>query len=359
MVHFRLFKKPQRGLNVLLLAFTLVFYSLAIIMPAHATVVFMYHRFGEPRYPSTNIDPAVFKRHIELAREAGMVIVPISIFTDAKRNRTPLPDRTLVLTVDDGFLSFYNNIWPFIKEQQIPITLFVSTKPIEDRQSDYMNYNQLRELVASGLVTIGNHAHSHRSLTSMSLEEAAHEIILSQQKLKAALGVTPTIFSYPYGEASSSVIELVKKNNFNLAFGQHSGVSQRVLNSKVDQDFYLPRFALNEQYSADDRVRLALKSLPMPASDWLPINMLLGQAGDALLPNPPLFGFSFTGDPKLQKQVSCYASGGLSFARQDIGRRIELRFQEPFPIGRTRINCTLLGANKRWHWLGFLFNRHN
>ena len=67
--------------------------------------------------------------------------------------------KKILLTIDDGFLSFYENAWPYLKEKNIPFILFIATADVG--KSGYMNWEQIKELEKSGLVVIGNHSHTH------------------------------------------------------------------------------------------------------------------------------------------------------------------------------------------------------
>ena len=88
----------------------------------------MYHRFNESKYPSTNISMDIFIRHIGLINELNLNFYQpkkfVEEFNSAKESKK------ILLTVDDGFRSFYDNAWPYLKKNQIPFILFVSTKPV-------------------------------------------------------------------------------------------------------------------------------------------------------------------------------------------------------------------------------------
>ena len=53
--------------------------------------------------------------------------------------------------------------------------------------------------------------------------------------------------------------------------------------------------------------------------------------------------------------LACYAADQGQVQVEKIGPRIEVRMKGPFPSGRARINCTALGPEGRWHWLGMLY----
>ena len=101
----------------------------------------MYHRFNEEKYPSTNIELDVFKEQLKIIemKEYSSFIQRFEKSLTQK-NR----DRKILLTIDDGLLSFYQNAWPILKRKKIPFILFVNTREVGSY--NYMNWDQIREL---------------------------------------------------------------------------------------------------------------------------------------------------------------------------------------------------------------------
>ena len=109
---------------------------------------------------------------------------------------------------------------------------------------------------------------------------------------------------------------------------------------------------MNEAHGDISRFRLAGNALPLPASDITPADPFL--RGGA---NPPLFGFTVSGEiAKRLNRLACYASGQGKVRIERLGdTRIEVRMNQPFGTGRTRVNCTLPAGKGRWRWLGRQF----
>lgn len=322
--------------------------SAALPLPVGAdghAVVFMYHRFGDGRFPSTNITLEQFDAHISEIQSAGYNVRPLPEIIAAFRKREPVPDRTIAITIDDAYASVYAEAWPRLRQAGLPFTLFVATDTIDRRLADMMTWDQIRELATAG-VTIGSQTASHPHMPELSQAQNQAEIDRSNQRFREELGFQPTLFAYPYGESGLEQQQLVRGAGFVAAFGQHSGVQH------ADTDLYnLPRFAMNERFGSLDRFRLAANALPLPVTDVTPADTVLREQ------NPPPFGF--TVDPHIQRlaNLNCYASNQSGAARLErLGpHRIEVRIDEAFSPGRGRINCTMPAGDGRWRWFGVQF----
>ena len=73
----------------------------------------MYHRFNEHKYPSTNINMEVFKKHLEIVKNSKYNFLNPNEF-DSKF-KTSKSEKEVLITIDDAFESFYNEAWPLTK----------------------------------------------------------------------------------------------------------------------------------------------------------------------------------------------------------------------------------------------------
>ncbi|UKV14587.1 polysaccharide deacetylase family protein [Thalassospiraceae bacterium SW-3-3] len=306
---------------------------------ANSAVVFMYHRFAETDYPSTNIRGPQFEAHIRELTNGKYTVMGIPEIIDAMQNGKGLPDYAIGITVDDAYRSVYDVAWPAFKKHNMPMTVFVSSEQVDAGYENYMTWDMLREMVKEG-VTIGGHSQHHSHLPSLPIEEVKAELAHSALRFKEELGFVPDIFAYPYGEASDDVIAAVKEAGYKAAFGQQSGA----MSTESDM-MYLPRFAMNENYGEMDRFTLAANSLPLSVSDVTPPNYTLER-------NPPAFGFTLK---EKAGDVACYPSEGEPTMNRLGEERVEIRLDSPVSSGRWRINCTSMGPNGRWRWFGMLY----
>ncbi len=311
---------------------------------ADSAVVLIYHRFGEQAHPSTNVRLEQFERQVALLREGGYAVLPLAEIVSAIRSGTPLPDKAVAITIDDAYLSVYEEAWPRLKAAGFPFTLFVATDPVDRGVGGYMTWDQIRELRDAG-AAIGSQTATHPHMAGADRASNLREIRVSNRRFVEELGTQPDLFAYPYGEASTEVMGLVAEAGFSAGFGQHSGAMDR-----HSPQFYLPRFPVNEVYGDVERFRRIANTLSIPIEGITPEDPLVGDV------NPPPFGFSVVSEIPRLSELACYHSQVGEVAVQRLGAlRFEIRFNKAFPTGRSRLNCTVPAKDGRWRWFGTQF----
>ncbi len=309
----------------------------------YGIISIMYHRFEENKYPSTNIKLEVFKEQLKIIESENIQFVNPGEF---KKNLIDKKkDRKVLLTIDDGLMSFYKNAWPILREKEIPFILFINTREVGS--FNYMNWDQIKELAKNKYVFIGNHSHSHEYLVEEDSETIKKDLMKSKQLFKDNLGKNSIFFSYPFGEYSSEFKRIVKDLGFEYAFGQHSGVIDET------KDLWeLPRFPINEKYGEIKRFKTLMKTLPFKYKKITPEDKYLLQSG-----NPPKVTINFFNIDKL-KNINCFSNEGNKWRNSEIylnENTLEIQIQEKFIGERGRINCSLKENDGFWRWLGIQF----
>ena len=168
----------------------------------------MYHRFNENKYPSTNIRMEVFIEQMNIIKNLGYDFYDPKLFLNEfnkSKNK-----KKILLTIDDGFKSFYNEAWPYLKKNKIPFILFVSTEPVG--KNGYMTWDEIKEIEKSKIGYIGHHSHTHEYLIDMTEREFINDIEVASKIFDEKLGFVPAIFSYPFGEYSLYMKDYISKN---------------------------------------------------------------------------------------------------------------------------------------------------
>ena len=308
-------------------------------------IVLMYHRFNENKYPSTNIKLADFVEQINLIKKNQFKFVNPNDFDNNLLNEKNT--KKILITVDDGFKSFYDHAWPILKKEKIPFIIFINTREVGTR--GYMNWDQIKEIAKEQFVHIGNHGYSHEYLVDMKNDEIMNDINRATADYKNNIGYNSSFFSYPFGEYSNNLKTIVKNLGFKYAFGQHSGVVDET------KDFYeLPRFPINENYGKIERFETILKTIPLKYKSIIPEERYLQDAN-----NPPKVVVEFFEDLKNIKLLNCFSNELDEWRTSQVefldNNKIRIKLIGKFTTERGRVNCSLKESDGSWRWLGMQF----
>lgn len=306
----------------------------------HAAIL-LYHHVSVGTPASTSVSPAVFRRHLDFLAAGGYAVLPLSRILETLASGGALPDKSVAITFDDAYQSVLDTAAPLLKQRGWPFTVFVSTQAIDDGYHDYLGWDGLRQLIGAG-AEIGNHSYSHAHLVRRLAGESPRQwharveadIRRAQQELHKQLGVTPAVFSYPYGEYSADLQEIVGSLGY-FGIAQQSGA----VGYGFDR-LAVPRYPLATNYEDMRRFAVAVNSRPLPVSNVSagPRIQTAGESGR--------YRFAFDlapGDYRLV-ELACYnSSSGVRLALTEQGDAGATRVSMQLPdwgAGRRKINCT-------------------
>ena len=129
-----------------LFLFLLIFFSYTLTALSEPGVsVFMYHRFGENKYPSTNVTEKQFLSHIDYVLKNKIQIMSLDEIIGTLNRNEKFYEKAIAFSVDDAYSSFYKIAWPVFREKNIPVTLFVSTDIIDKKTKGYMSWPEIKQ----------------------------------------------------------------------------------------------------------------------------------------------------------------------------------------------------------------------
>ncbi|MDX1480595.1 MAG: polysaccharide deacetylase family protein [Woeseiaceae bacterium] len=316
-------------------------------LAADSAVVLMYHRFGDDRFPSTNIRVEQLEAHLEHLKTSGYTVVSLTALMKALEQGEPLPDQAVVITVDDAYRSVAEVGHPIFRRYGYPYTVFVATDGVDEGIPDYMSWDQMRALEADG-VLFANHGASHASLIDRSQSPGDHlawaraDVEKGMARLREELDPVEGVFAYPYGEFNDDIVDIVEDLDYALAFGQHSGAV-----GPMSHRYTLPRFPMNETYATIDQFRTKVASLPLPVESVAP-------ADNEIVTRLPLI------EVELASGIDSGEFGGLACFVGGQGRvgvdwlvrneRFRVGPERPLSPGRNRVNCTAPAGGGRYYW---------
>lgn len=129
--------------------------------PPKGVPIYLYHRFGHEITDSMTLSVTRFESQLKKFKEDNCQVISLRQLVDSLLTKTaPLPPRAVVLTVDDGHISVYTQMFPLIKKYRVPVTLFLYPSAISNA-SYAVTWAQLREMKESGFLDYQGHTYWH------------------------------------------------------------------------------------------------------------------------------------------------------------------------------------------------------
>ena len=165
--------------------------------------------------------PLLFGRSMEKLHRNGYATVSLSDAARLVRERKPFPERSFVLTFDDGYRSVYDEAFPVLGKYRMTATVFLTAGDTENRGPhdrltplggrQMLSWGEIREMRDAG-IDFGAHTITHPDLTAIDAARMEHEIRGSKEIIENNLGAPVLSFAYPYGLYDERCVEIAGRN---------------------------------------------------------------------------------------------------------------------------------------------------
>lgn len=194
--------------------------------PCRNIPILMYHHVGD-NPPAVGgwlyVGKNTFASQMDFLQQKGYSTVTLPEVMENLQTGKPLPAKPIVLTFDDGYRDVYENAYPVLRQKSLKATLFLPTQLLGG--GDYLTWEQVREMMSSGLMTAGDHTLSHPSLPILNATRLKDEIISAKNILESNLGITVNTFAYPYGGFNGEAEKILREGNFVAAVTTRRGLA--------------------------------------------------------------------------------------------------------------------------------------
>jgi len=161
-----------------------------------------------------SVSPELFEEHLEELSMRGYESVSVVDLMDGS-----VPEKSIVLSFDDGTVDFYKTAWPLLKQYGFSASIAVVSEFVG--RDGYMSREQIEELVEEGVEILG-HSATHKDLRKADLSV---EVFESKKALEEMFGVDIVGFVYPSGKYDVGVLEAVEEAGYEVAFTVKEGVA--------------------------------------------------------------------------------------------------------------------------------------
>ncbi len=189
--------------------------------------VLMYHHVG----PADGINderfyiaPEIFSNQLDLLVKKGFTPVSLWEVEQAFEQKKKLPEKSVLITLDDGWLDNYLYAFPILKDKKIPATIFINPG-LMGFNKDLLSWEQVGEMNESGWIQFASHGHNHKRLRDLSDEDALFELTESKKALEGFYKRPAVSFCYPYGASDRRVRKLVLQAGYTMDYGTRKGIN--------------------------------------------------------------------------------------------------------------------------------------
>lgn len=209
--------------------------------------IIMYHSIGSNTGKYV-ISEAMLENDLKIIREEGFTTITSADLIAFKESGTPLPEKSIILTFDDGYFNNYTFAYPLLKKYNMKGVLSVVGKFTEDYSADtsplnnnysHITYEQIKEVSNSGLIEIANHSYNMHSMKERRgilrkknespekyKENLTQDIGKCNNMLIEKCGVSPVAFTYPFGCVNKESSSIINEMGFKVTYGCEEGLNK-------------------------------------------------------------------------------------------------------------------------------------
>ena len=235
--------------------------------------VLMYHHFDNDKknVNDMTVQTSEFEKQIKYLKDNGYTAITLKDLTEYKENKKSLPEKPILITIDDGYRSNYDIMYPIIKKYKMKATIFVIGERIDNanKKSNSIpkfNWKQAKEMYDSNIIDIECHTYdSHKkgptkrgekgifasALKNETKEEFESRITKDLEKnmnvIKKNIGYTPIALAYPYGDYSSKTEKILKNHGIKYSFLAEGGKEKN-----IGKSYLIKRIPVDGNYTLNE-----------------------------------------------------------------------------------------------------------
>ncbi len=236
---------------ILGLFFIPIFIPVSVQATSLRVPILTYHYIANNPNPkdrardALSVSPDKFEAQMQYLAQNGYTPVTLDTLFGIFNKQTSAPAKPIVLTFDDGYIDFYTNAFPILRRFNFHAVSFIPTGLMGGGY--YMNWNQIKEIASSGLVTFEGHTVNHVNLPSLSYAAALKQLVDSKNIIQANTGYPVNFVAYPNGSSNGSVQAAAQKAGYvgglGTWYGKAWGISMNMPRIKVSGFWSIKEFA--------------------------------------------------------------------------------------------------------------------
>lgn len=175
-----------------------------------------YHQINDRDENSLTITSHQFIAQMDYLKKSGYHTITAGELADALEKGSPLPEKPILLTFDDGYSDNYHVAYPILKERNMKAIIFIITDYV-DQYPNYLTWDNIREMQQNH-IEFGSHTLNHAELTHIPPDDIKKQLVNSKAALEWRLSSPIEFLAYPCGFRNPAIMEQVKAAGYRAAF---------------------------------------------------------------------------------------------------------------------------------------------
>lgn len=205
--------------------------------------VLYYHSVQKNADNEVIITPQTLKYELQYIKDQGYTTLTMNELYNYLLHNSPIPNKSIVITFDDGYMDNYYNAFPILKDLNMKATIFCITSNLDG--SYYLSKEAINEMLNYG-IDIESHTVNHLKLNQLTYSEQLRELQESKKNLESITGKEVYAVAYPFGAFNDDSIKAAKAAGYKLGFTTNRGLSDRDDNPlKLDRIYISSNYSMN------------------------------------------------------------------------------------------------------------------
>ncbi|QAA30970.1 polysaccharide deacetylase family protein [Clostridium manihotivorum] len=206
--------------------------------------VLCYHEINNNKGSDLSLDTTTFAAEMKYLKDNGYFTLTMDELYSYMKEGKEIPEKSVVLTFDNGYSSTYTNVFPVLKDLNFKATIFVLSDSINT--DNYLSTAQIKELSNNGL-DVAVHIGDNSNISKLSLDKQLSTLKQSKQSLEGIINKGINFVSYGYSNPTENTKKATEQAGFKMAFN-----IQNSLADKKDNIFNLDRFYIGSKTTLND-----------------------------------------------------------------------------------------------------------
>ncbi|BCZ46864.1 deacetylase [Clostridium gelidum] len=230
------------------------FEGISVINDNRGVPVLCYHSINSDplKKNSITMSKEKFREQLKIIKDSGYITLTMAELNDYLFKDKSMPEKSVVISFDDGYRDNYNNAFPILKEFNMNATIFVISSYLN--RDSYLTAEEIKEMSDYG-IDIESHTVSHVKLSTLSYKDQLKELKNSKDTIENITGKPVISIAYPEGKFNKDTKKATLEAGYSMGFTIERGYADR-----NDNPAQLNRICVDYTYKPNNIINV-LKNL--------------------------------------------------------------------------------------------------